>query len=66
MDWKDVLITQAISTVIAIAKTSDGRGKFRPALLKVFKTIAAAFREDDDFAIVVDSVRRGPARGSSV
>lgn len=40
MDWKDVLITQAISTVIAIVRTNDGKGKFRRALMKVFKEIA--------------------------
>lgn len=40
MNWQDILIQQAITTVIAIASSSDGKGKFRRALLKVFRTIA--------------------------
>jgi hypothetical protein len=40
MDWKDILIAQAITTVIAIASSGSGKGKFRPALLKVLRTIA--------------------------
>lgn len=40
MDWKEILIAQAITTVISIAKSGDGKGKFRPAMMKVFREIA--------------------------
>lgn len=40
MDWKEILIAQAITTVIAIAKSGDGKGKFRPAMMKIFREIA--------------------------
>lgn len=40
MDWKEILIAQAITTVISIARTGDGKGKFRPAMMKVFREIA--------------------------
>jgi len=42
MDWKDILIGQAINTVINIAQSGEGKGKFRRALMKVFRTIAAS------------------------
>lgn len=54
MDWKDVLITQAISTVIAIAKSSDGKGKFRKALMKVFNTIATQIASDAEIAALTE------------
>lgn len=40
MDWKEILIAQAITTVISISKSGDGKGKFRPAMMKVFREIA--------------------------
>lgn len=49
MNFVDILIFQGISTVIAIAKTADGKSKYRAALLKVFKTIAMQFADDKDF-----------------
>lgn len=53
MDWKDILISQAIATVIAIASDPAGKGKWRKALLKVFKKIAAAYSADAEFQSVL-------------
>lgn len=46
MDWKEILMAQAISTVIAIARSSEGKGKFRPAMMKVFREIARNIATD--------------------
>ena len=56
MDWRDILIAQAITTVIAIAKSGDGKGKFRPALLKVFRTIAQQVATEAEIAEVLRTV----------
>ena len=40
MDWKDILIGNAVNTVIAIAQSGEGKGKFRKALMKLFRVIA--------------------------
>lgn len=57
MDWKDILIAQAITTVISIAKSGDGKGKFRPALLKIFRTIAQQVATEAEVADVLKSVQ---------
>lgn len=57
MDWREILIMQAITTVIAIAKSGDGKGKFRPALMKVFRTISALVATDAEIAEVFNATQ---------
>lgn len=52
MDWKDILLQQAITTVIAIAADAKGKARFRKQLLKVFQKIAEAFPRDVEFQAV--------------
>jgi len=51
----DSIIRFAIGELIAIAKDAKGRGKWRKALLKVFREIAAGFRDDAEFQDVMKS-----------
>lgn len=63
-DWKDVLIAQAISTVLLIARSGEGKGKFRPAMLKILRTLADQFRNDEEgFAIMRDVVTNKVTKG---
>lgn len=56
-DW---MIRLAIGTLIELARDPNGRGKWRKALLKVFREIAIAFRDDAEFASAHESVVSGP------
>lgn len=58
MDWKDILISQAITTVIAIAQSGGERSKWRRQLLKIFRTIAAQFAADEEFQRVAKEAFR--------
>lgn len=54
----DMLISMGVSALIMIARDKQGRGKWRKALLKVFREIAVAFRDDSDFQAVVKEVQK--------
>lgn len=45
----DFLITMAVSVLVQLARDPNGRGKWRKALLKVFREIANAFPNDVEF-----------------
>jgi len=51
----DFIISMAVSVIIQLARDPKGRGKWRKALLKVFREIASAFRDDNEFQMVVES-----------
>lgn len=57
MDWRDILIAQAITTVISIARSGDGKGKFRPALMKVLRTIAEQVASEAEVIEILKTVR---------
>lgn len=50
--FPDYLTTIGVSALIAIARDPNGKGKWRSALLKVFREIARAFSDDADFLAV--------------
>lgn len=50
----DFLIPMAVSVLVQLARDKNGRGKWRAALLKVFREIAKAF-PDDTQALMVGS-----------
>lgn len=51
MDW---LIPMAVSVVIQLIRDPKLSVKWRAALLKIFREIATQFRDDPDFARVLD------------
>lgn len=53
----DFLITMAVSVLVQLARDPKGRGKWRAALLKVFREIAKAFPNDTDFIAVAEGGR---------
>ena len=52
------VISLAVSTMIGLARDKNGRGKWRKALLKVFREISIAFREDAEFSAAFEEVRK--------
>jgi hypothetical protein len=53
---EDVLISLGVNAIVTIARDPKGRGKWRKALLKVFREIAKAFSADAEFQAVAESV----------
>lgn len=49
---EDILISLGVNALVTIARDPKGRGKWRKALLKVFREIAKGFSGDQEFASV--------------
>lgn len=45
-DW---IISMAVNAMVQLARDKSSRSKWRKALLKVFREIAIAFRDDAEF-----------------
>lgn len=45
----DFLISMSVSVLIQLIRTPSIRGKWKAALLKIFKEIAIAFKDDPSF-----------------
>lgn len=55
---QDMLISMGINVLITLVRDPKGRGKWRKALLKVFREIAIAFRQDADFQSAFEEVQK--------
>lgn len=56
MSWEELLIGQSVSVLVQLARDPKGRGRWRKAMLKIFREIARAFRDDEEFAAVMSEV----------
>jgi hypothetical protein len=48
MDWRDILIHQAITTLIVIVRETQTRKRFSRQIVKVFQVIAEQMASDAD------------------
>ena len=55
-DW---MISLAVNTLIHLARDPQRRGKFRKALLKVFREIAIAFKDDAELGFEFEPGPKG-------
>jgi hypothetical protein len=52
---QDLVIGMAVNVLIQLVRDPNSRSKWRKALLKVFREIAIAFKDDAELTSVIDA-----------